>query len=88
MLTSRRLIRVKPQWSYSAESETYRRFKKLGDVEIIARSQGIRWDRTYLPMRVWLVPELPQISHETEASPSAAVIRELSQDKQPTPRWR
>jgi hypothetical protein len=29
----------------------------LGAVEVISRSQGVRWDRTYLLARVWLGAE-------------------------------
>ena len=28
----------------------------MGRVEVIARSRGVRWDRTYLLARVWLTP--------------------------------
>ena len=32
----------------------------MGRVEVVSRSQGVRWDRTYLLARVWLGPEPPR----------------------------
>ena len=40
----------------------------LGHVEVISRSQGVRWDRTYLAARVWLASEPPQTALRTELS--------------------
>jgi 4-amino-4-deoxy-L-arabinose transferase-like glycosyltransferase len=34
--------------------------KAIGRVEVISRSEGVRWDRKYLLARVWLSPESPQ----------------------------
>ena len=42
----------------------------MGRVEVISRSQGVRWDRTYLLARVWLDREPPQTALRTESLPS------------------
>ena len=34
----------------------------MGRVEVISRSQGVRWDRTYLLARVWLDSEPPRLA--------------------------
>jgi 4-amino-4-deoxy-L-arabinose transferase-like glycosyltransferase len=44
----------------------------MGRVEVIARSRGVRWDRTYLLARVWLSPEPPRTALRSEPSPQVA----------------
>ena len=51
----------------------------MGRVEVIARSRGVRWDRTYLLARVWLGPEPPR---------TALRIRALSTGPRGDPRGR
>ena len=38
----------------------------LGHVEVVSRSPGVRWDRTYLLARVWLDPEPSQTAFRSE----------------------
>ena len=43
----------------------------MGRVEVVSRSQNVRWDRTYLLARVWLAPEPPRTALRSESSQAA-----------------